>query len=226
MRYVVALALVGCGEEVVGRVDSPPLDYEVVVGTIDCDAIISTYRSRCVDQLGISTDTVACAALQAARGTPNIERAAIVCDQSGDDCDRLFVCLADEQGLSALSTNGHVTGSAKVEGESFTFDTHNNYVWLGTKASGGPGDFEALFSHQGRPWYFKLEDFAERTLESPFVVDALRPIKLENGEDNVEIAIGEVVIHAFVLGGNYDIEATATDASTGERIAVRIQGSF
>lgn len=226
MRSLVALMLVGCGQDVVGRVDSPPLDQEVVAGPLDCDAIIASYRSRCVDQLGISTDTAACAALQAARGTPAVERAAVVCDQSGDDCDRLFVCLADEQGLSALSTNGHVTGLAKVEGETFTFDSDNNYVWLGTKTSGGPGDFEALFSHAGRPWYFKLEDFTERTLETPFVVDALRPIKLENGEDNVEIPIGEVVIHAFVLGGNYDIEATATDAATGERIAVRIQGSF
>ncbi len=197
---------------------------------IDCAALAATYGTRCPEHLGISDDTTACAAIRdgQAAGSPRapIARAAAVCAQAGESCDRIFVCVADEHGLSALTTTAHVTGGAVVEGDAFIFDARDAWAWLATKGGGDPGDLEVLFTHEGEPWYFKLEDFAERAFDLPYRVDLDHPVKLENGEDNVEITVGTVEIDAFSLPGAFELSARAMDEATGEEIDLRVRGTF
>ena len=83
-------------------------------------------------------------------------------------------------------------------------------------------------AHVGSPHTASLDANRARlgSTTTPFVVDALRPIKLENGDDNVEIPLGTVVVTTFEPGGAFDISADATDSATGERIDLRLQGSF
>ncbi|MFO0747366.1 MAG: hypothetical protein U1F43_17115 [Myxococcota bacterium] len=201
----------------------------------DCPTLADTYATSCGDHLGISDDTSACALVQSRQGSglqTTIDRAAIVCEAAAADpsalelCDRIFVCVADSEGLSALTMTAHVSGSATVKGVTTPFDTSLGWAWLGTKPSGKPGDFAALFSVAGRPWYFKLDDLAVRARTKPFAVDAARPIKLESGDHNIELASGEVTIAAFAVAGAFDIEASGSDTATGEAISIHLVGSF
>jgi hypothetical protein len=214
------------------RLDAGPLDDGgmPVPRAVDCAAIETAYAAGCPGHLGITEDTTACAAIRDGQGPGPLQAtvglAAAVCAQAGTDCDRLFVCVADAHGLTALTLNARVTGRAVVEGDEFTLDVPGAWAWLATKTDGGPGDLEVLFTHDGGPWYFRLEDFVEEAFDPPYKVNANRPIKLENAEDNVEIPVGEVRIDAFALPGPFDVTATATDMATGEVIDVRVRGSF
>ena len=201
----------------------------------DCAAIVDAYVTGCGGHLGISVDTAACEAVHAGQNgplAPSIDRAAGVCEEAalalGDpaSCGPIFVCLDDEHGLSALTRAARVTGTANVEGQPFTFDIADAWAWVGTTTGGNPGDLEVLFHRGGQPWYFRLDDFAERARTEPFAVDTGRPIKLENSEDNLELAAGTVTVEAFALAGAFTITASGVDPATGEGLDLRIVGSF
>lgn len=221
MRHLaISLVLVGCGD-----------DATFPTRVIDCPAIETAYATSCTDHLGIDIDTTACALVDERQNSglgKSIDRAAAVCESAltaVDTCDRIFVCVADSEGFSALTTSVTATGTADVEGDRFVFDATPGWAWVGTKLSGNAGDFAALITLDGQPWYFKLEDFYERHRTNPFVVDAARPIKLENGQDNVELTAGTVTVTTFTLGGAFDISASGEDAA-GDAIELRIQGTF
>lgn len=203
------------------------------VREFDCAALVDVYTTGCGGHLGISIETAAC---EAVRGGQNgefaatIDRAAAVCESAGAatpaSCDAIFVCIDDEQGLSALTRATQVSGTATVEGAPFVLDGADAWAWIGTTAGGNPGDFEVLFTAAGQPWYFRLDDLAERARTQPFVVDADRPIKLENASDNVELLFGTVTVEAFALEGAFDVAASGVDAATGDAIDVRFVGRF
>ncbi len=226
---LVPLALVGaaCGD----------------VREFDCAAIATAYASGCSDHLAITADTSACGVLRdrqgATRLAASIARAARVCESAGAEssaasaerssqevCDQIFVCVADPDGLSALTGGARVTGTPTVKGQRYAFDAPAAWAWLGTKGSGSPGDFAVLFHHAGHPWFFRLDDLALRADTHPFVVDALRPIKLESVVDNLELTTGTVLIAAFAVDGVFDVTATTADGGNGQAIDVRIQGDF
>lgn len=235
---VVAVGLVGqgvvigaCGKDAAATRELPPIDFDAASPrVIDCERLAQVYLTRCGLHLGIDDDTGACALVRDGQGggplAATIGRAAAVCADNADDCDRIFVCVADDQGLSALTQGGRVTGTAEVEGEVFTFDAGQAWVWIGTKPSALPGDLGVLFTHRGEPWYFRLEDFAERASLAPFEVDAARPVKLENGEDNVEIASGTVSVVAYSMQGRLEVHAQATDPLTGDALDLVIEATF
>jgi hypothetical protein len=217
-----ALVVVACGEPYPAR-------------EFDCAAIADAYSTDCATHLGISFETTACEALRTGQNqafAPTVDRAAAVCEQVSTapatpaGCDAMFVCLDDAQGLSAVARAVRVTGTAIVEGELFTLESEDAWAWIGTTMSGNPGDFEVLFTLTDRSWYFRLDDFAERARVRPFAVDLARPIKLENSEDNLELATGTVTVTAFSLDGSFDIAAAASDPLTGEAIDLRFFGSF
>jgi len=218
-----AVAALGCGGD-----DAWPLR------AIDCAAIAETYATQCGPHLGISVDTSACALVDRGQGGPlarPIDRAAALCEAASADatrasCDAIFVCVADGDGLTALTTTVAVTGTATVDEERFVFEGEGGYAWLGAKSSGRPGDFAALFLRGGRPWYFKLEDFAERARTVPFEIDTARPLKLESTVDNIELVSGSVTVHAFAIDGAFDIEAGGSDPENAESFSVRVSGSF
>jgi hypothetical protein len=224
------LALASCNEPAKKKKPDPgempmPVEFE-------CAPLTSYFQASCPDHTQISSDLTACELIRAGQAEePWVGTRALgvsVCSGAAEACDDIFVCLADPQGLYAYTTAAHVTGKASVEGDDFTFDAKNAWAYLGTKASGDPGDLGVLFSHDGRPWYFKLEDFAERASETPFVVDVDHPIKLENFEDNVEVPTGTVTVTSFKVDTStaFDIKAKATDAETGESIDIRVRGKF
>jgi hypothetical protein len=205
------------------------------VREFDCAALAEAYAAGCSEHLGISSETAACEAVrdgQTGPLAPTIARAADVCEEAAMDptapasCPAIFVCADDEHGLTALTRSVQVRGTATVEGEVFNLDTTAGWGWIGTTTGGNAGDFEVLFAAAGRPWYFRLDDFAARAQTRPFVVDAGRPIKLENWEDNLELAAGTVVVEAFALDGAFEIAASGSDPMTGEAIAARFTGSF
>jgi hypothetical protein len=197
---------------------------------LDCGVLSSHYLASCPDHAQINDDVSACvqihAGLSEAPWTETRERAASICAAAGKSCDELFVCFADEHGLTAVTNDVQVSGTANVEGDDFAFDVQGGWAMLGTKTAGDPGDLMVLFQHEGRPWYFKLENFAERASDDPFVVDMASPIKLENFEDNVEIPVGEVLVQSFEVEGAFDVRAIAIDESTGESIDVTVRGRF
>lgn len=208
------------------------LVHEACVDTraFDCRALETTYATTCSDHLAITADTSACVAVHDRQGATHLEasidRAARICETAGTECDRIFVCVADADGLSAVTSSAHVSGTATVKGQRYAFDAHGAWAWLGTKGSGSPGDFAVLFEHAGHPWFFKLDDLAVRAATEPFVVDALRPIKLESVVDNMELATGTVHIAAFAVGGAFDLTATTADDGSGQAIDVHIVGDF
>lgn len=196
--------------------------------SFDCAAIAAAYAG-CPAHVGIRLQTDACAFIHDRQGiaplTDTIDRAAAICERAGSDCDLLFVCLSDPDGLSALTAAAHVTGTATISGVLFTFDAMPAWAWIGTSGKGAPGDFGVLFEDEGNPWFFKLEDFAARAKTKPFVVDGLRPVKLENAADNVEIASGTVEVIAFALGGAFDVTVAASNTA-GDVLDLHFQGSF
>ena len=206
------------------------------VRDFDCTAIATAYANGCSDHIAITADTSACVAVHdrqgATRLAASIERAARVCQDAGaagtspPNCDQIFLCVADPDGLSALTGSAHVTGTATVKGQRYAFDTPAAWAWIGTKGSGSPGDFAVLFHHEGHPWFFRLDDLALRAETHPFVVDALRPIKLESVVDNMELTTGTVLIAAFAVDGVFDVTATTADDGGGQAIDLRIQGDF
>lgn len=218
---LVVCAMVGCGEAYPQR-------------EFDCAALAEAYAG-CAGHLGISAETAVCQVVfdrQNGVLAPSIDRAAQVCEEvagdlaAPDSCDAMFVCLDDEHGLSAVARGVQVAGTAEVEGVAFGLAATDGWAWVGTKASGDAGDFEVLFLADGRRWYFRLEDFTERATSEPFAVDVGRPIKLEDSEDNVELAVGTVTVEAFALNGAFDVAASGTDPVTGETVEIRLTGSF
>lgn len=218
MRRFGALALVAgvaCGEMYPAR-------------EFDCAAIAAAYTTMCSGHLGISSETNVCAAVrdgQSGAFAATIDMAAAVCE-AAEDCAAMFVCLDDAQGLSALARGVQVNGVASVGGTSFALDASTGWAWIGTTAGGNAGDFEALFEVDGLPWYFRIDDFVVRAETEPFVVDAARPIKLENAVDNVELAAGSVMVSGFALDGVFNLEVTAMDPATGESLELSFVGSF
>lgn len=218
MRRVGALVLVAgvaCGEMFPAR-------------EFDCAAIAGAYTMMCSGHLGISSETNVCAAVRDGQNgafAATIDKAAAVCE-AADDCAAMFVCLDDEQGLSGLARGVQVNGVASVGGMSFELDASAGWAWIGTTVGGNAGDFEVLFEVDGLPWYFRIDDFVVRAEAEPFVVDAERPIKLENAVDNVELAAGAVTVSGFALDGVFDVEVTATDPATGESLELVFLGSF
>lgn len=195
-----------------------------------CQELTSYYTKRCADHMEIRDDVTACRAIANGLEDPPFEktrtRAAQICAQAEESCDDLFMCFVDPHGIATHVKDARISGKATVEGEEFTFDARPAWVAITTLSDGRPGDLVALFHHEERPWFFKLHDLAIRAEEDPFVVDAARPIKLENWEDNVEIASGKVTVRAFAIDGAFDVRAVATDNATGEHIDVRVRGEF
>lgn len=205
------------------------------VRTFDCAAVVDAYVTGCGGHLGISDETTACELVHAAQNGPladTIDRAAGVCEQAASEpatpaaCGPLFVCLDDEQGFAAVTRGAEVSGTANLEGRTFTLAASDAWAWIGATKDGDPGDFEVLFDRDGQPWYFRLDDFAVRARTRPFAVDTSRPIKLENSEDNLELAAGTVTVEAFTLAGEFAISASGVDPATGEAIDLRFTGSF
>jgi hypothetical protein len=222
VRILLALALTGCGESYRER-------------SFDCDAIADAYATGCPGHLGIAADAAACEDVRSGQNgvfAATIDRAAAVCEEVAADlatpasCDAIFVCVDDEHGLSAVTRTLRVTGTATVAGAPFTFDQEAGWAWLGTTRFGNPGDFEALFTAGGRPWYFRLDDLAERARTQPVLVDAARPIKLESSTDNLELTSGRVTVDAFAEDGAFELAAEATDPATGDGFDLRLVGSF
>lgn len=218
MRRVGALVLVAgvaCGEMFPAR-------------EFDCAAIAGAYKAMCSGHLGISSETNVCAVVHDGQNgafAATIDKAAAVCE-AADSCEAMFVCLDDEQGLSALARGVQVDGFASVGGTSYELDASTGWAWIGTTAGGDAGDFEVLFEVEGQPWYFRIDDFVARAATEPFVVDAERPIKLENAVDNAEMAAGAVTVSGFALDGAFAVDVTATDPATGESLELSFMGSF
>lgn len=198
--------------------------------TLDCTTLAKDYQTGCPDHIQISEDVSACATIAGGLTMEPVATqrmlAASICTQANKACDDLFTCFSDPDGLSASTRTAQVTGTATVEGDAFTFNDTKAWAVLGTKSSGAAGDLAVLFTHDGKPWYFKLQNFAERATQKPFLVDAENVIKLENFEDNVEIAVGQVTVTSFAVDGAFQVQAVATDADTGESIDLTVKGTF
>lgn len=213
-----ALGLViGCGTEYPAR-------------EFDCAAIADAYATKCGDFLGISIETAACQVVHDEQNGPlaaSIDLAAGVCEEAAMDgsCIATFVCLDDEHGLSALDRDVKFGGSAEIGGVQHVLDGFG-WAWIGTTKGGNAGDFEVVFEAEDRAWYFRLDSFVERARTEPFAVDALRPIKLENTFDNVEMASGTVIVDAFALDGAFEVEVSGTDPATGDSVMLFFSGSF
>lgn len=194
----------------------------------DCGAITEAYVTRCGAHLGISSETVNCEAVWDGQNGPNaatIDRAAAVCEAAlagveSEVCGELFVCLDDEQGLSALARSVGYGGTAVVEGETFLFDGAAR-VWIGTTKDGEPGDLEALFETPGLVWYLRIDDFVARAGNPSFAA----AIKLENSLDNLEV-MGMVAVAEFAVDGQFDVGVVGEDPATGESLELFLIGAF
>jgi hypothetical protein len=58
------------------------------------------------------------------------------------------------------------------------------------------------------------------------VVDAERPVKLENASENLELATGTVSVTAFARDGAFNVRASVSNAATGEAIDLTVKGTF
>lgn len=199
-------------------------------GDFDCQALTTYYTTSCPDHVEITDDATACPLLHAGLNDPTLkaQRAmnAAICAGATESCDDTLICFEDKDGISASTHEATVSGQASYDGETFPLEATGAWAIIRTKPTGEPNDLVVLFSIGGKPWYFKLHDFAGRAGDDPFVVDLERPVKLENADENLEIASGTVTVTAFARDGAFDVRASASDVATGEGIDLQVKGTF